>query len=306
MSNVTQDKVKPTTNIQISFMDAEKTAGLLFNLKSRIYKNRFLILEASILIAYLLIASIGPFLIKSDPNAQNLSRVREAPNAEAILGRDELGRDILTRLVYGARYTVGIGFATVVVGLLIGGSLGMIAGYYGKSADSIIMRIMDLTLIFPSVLLAIVLISILGTGLSNVVIAVGVTLIPLFARLIRAQTIKLREEQFVIAAQAIGARDSRIMLKHVLPNIMPIVYVQSTYALGEAIISVAGLGFLGLGVQPPTAEWGVMLSRAREVLFAAPHAVIMPGMALLILLLMVNMVGDAMRDLTDPWLRRSR
>lgn len=284
----------------------ERSSRPQFNWKLWAYKNRFLVLEVSVILGYLLVTVFGPFFIKTDPNDQILSRVRESPNAQAILGRDELGRDILTRLVYGARYTVGIGFATVMFGLLLGGSLGLIAGYYGKYVDSFIMRVMDFALVFPSILLAIVLIAVLGTGLSNVIIAVGITFIPLFARLLRAQTMRLREEQYILAAQAIGVRDSRIILKHILPNAMPIVYVQSTYALGEAIITVAGLGFLGLGVQPPNPEWGVMLSRAREVLFDAPHVVIMPGMALLILLLTVNMLGDALRDITDPWLRGSR
>ena len=269
-------------------------------------KNRYFLLEAVVLTAFVLVALLGPLLLETDPAEQILARVREKPNANAILGRDELGRDILARLVHGARYTIGIGFATVLFGLMIGGTLGLLSGFYGKGIDMAVMRLMDMMLAFPSILLAIVMISILGTGLRNVVVAVGIYFVPIFARLVRALSLRLREEQYVLAARAIGAADHRIMLRHLLPNMLPTVFVQCTFSLGEGIIYVAGLGFLGLGVQPPTPEWGVMLSRAREVMFVAPHVVIMPGLALVTLLLTLNMMGDALRDILDPQLRRSQ
>jgi peptide/nickel transport system permease protein len=269
-------------------------------------RHRYFLIEVTVLAAVIFMVILGPSLMKIDPEEQILARVREPPNASAILGRDELGRDILSRLVYGARYTVGIGFATVVVGVIVGGALGLVAGYYGGRFDTVIMRLMDMALAFPSILLAIVLIAVLGTGLTNVVIAVGATFVPNFSRLVRAQTLQLREEQFVVASHSVGASGNRIMRRHIVPNVLPCVFVQFTYALGEGIINVAGLGFLGLGIQPPTPEWGVMLSRAREAMFAAPHMVVMPGLALVFLLLTVNLLGDSLRDIIDPWLSRSR
>lgn len=268
-------------------------------------KHRLFVIEILILVAFLFVPIFGPTFVTTEPEEQILARMRERPNAEALLGRDELGRDILARLVHGSRYTIGIGFATVAIGLVCGGALGVVSGYYGKWVDMTIMRAMDMMLAFPSILLAIVMIAILGVGLLNVVVAVGIYFIPIFARLVRALTLRLREEQFVLAARTIGARDHRIILRHVLPNVVPTVVVQATASLAEGILYVSGLGFLGLGVQSPTPEWGAMLSRSREVMFVAPHVAIMPGLALTILLLTVNLLGDALRDILDPRLRRS-
>jgi len=269
-------------------------------------KHRVFVVELLILVVFLSVSVGGPWLVTTKPEEQILARMRERPNAGALLGRDELGRDILARLVHGSRYTLGIGFTTVMIGLVCGGALGLISGYYGKWADVLIMRVMDMMLAFPSILLAIVMIAILGAGLLNVVVAVGIYFIPIFARLVRALTLRLREEQFVTAARATGARDHRIILRHLLPNVLPTLVVQATVSLAEGILYVTGLGFLGLGVQAPTPEWGVMLSRARDVMFVAPHVAIMPGLALTLLLLTINLLGDALRDLLDPRLRGSR
>ena len=271
-----------------------------------LWKNIIVVIELIVVAGFCLVSVFGHNFTKESPTHQILARVREAPNPESVLGRDELGRDILARLIYGSRYTVGVGFGTVVFGLAIGGTLGLIAGYFGKQVDNLIMRIMDLALAFPSILLAIVLISVLGPGIVNVVVAVGITFVPHFARLTRSQSLKLREEQYIEAAKSMGASDVRIIFQHILPNALPVTFVQATYSLAEGIITVAGLGFLGLGVQPPTPEWGVMLSRAREVMFTSQHVVIMPGLALVSLLIIVNMLGDSLRDIGDPWLSRSR
>lgn len=266
-------------------------------------KYPFLAIETVILAIFMLIALFGPTLLKISPTEQILARVREVPNPGALLGRDELGRDILARLIYGARFTIGVGLTTILFGLVVGGSLGLIAGYYQTHYDTVIMRAMDLLLTFPSILSAIVMIAILGTGVTNVILAVGIFFVPIFARLVRALTLRLSNEQFVDSARAVGTSNIRIMRRHILPNTVPTLLVQITYSLGEAIIIVAGLGFLGLGVQPPTPEWGAMLSRAREVMFVAPHVVIMPGLALVFLLLIINLLGDGLRDLLDPRMR---
>ncbi|MCC7161976.1 MAG: ABC transporter permease [Anaerolineae bacterium] len=268
-------------------------------------KYPFLAIETVLLTLFVLVALFGPTLLDVSPTEQILARVREVPNPNALLGRDELGRDILARLVYGARFTIGVGLATVLFGLMVGGFLGLISGYYQTHYDTVIMRVMDLLMAFPSILSAIVMIAILGTGVTNVILAVGIFFVPIFARLVRALTLRLSNEQFVDSARAVGASDIRIMRRHILPNTVPTLLVQITYSLGEAIIIVAGLGFLGLGVQPPTPEWGAMLSRAREVMFVAPHVAIMPGLALVFLLLLVNLLGDGLRDLLDPRLRRT-
>jgi peptide/nickel transport system permease protein len=268
------------------------------------YQRRVLLAEGIAVAAFVLLAFLGPIVVTADPAKQDLSRLRERPSRSVLLGRDELGREILPRIVHGARYTIGIGFLTVTSALLVGGTLGLFAGYFGARVDTIVMRLMDVLLTFPGILLALAMITILGTGLINVVIAVSVGMIPVLARIIRAMVLRVRQNEFVLAAYAIGASDYRIVLRHILPNIIPFVLVQSTYSLAEGILNVAGLGFLGIGVQPPTPEWGVMLSRAREVVFVAPHITIVPGLALLLLLLSVNLLGDALRDALDPQIRR--
>lgn len=267
---------------------------------SHLTQHRSLTVELILLAGFLLMALIGPIFITVDPAAQDLARIREAPNPTAWFGRDEVGRDILARVVVGSRYTLLIGAVTVVLGLSVGLVLGLLAGYLGSWIDAVIMRVMDMLLVFPSILLALVMISILGVGLINVVLAVTIYNIPIFARLVRAQTLRLREEQFIESARAIGVPDAQIVRRHILPNMLSPLLVQTTYAFGEAIIFVTGLGFLGLGIQPPTPEWGAMLNRGREVMFVSPHVVLIPGTALVILLLVINLLGDSLRDLLDP------
>jgi peptide/nickel transport system permease protein len=267
---------------------------------SPLMRHRSLTVELTLLAGFLLMALFGPLLITADPTIQDLARIREAPNPTAWFGRDEVGRDILARVVVGSRYTLLIGAVTVFLGLTIGLILGLLAGYVGSWVDAVIMRVMDMFLVFPSILLALVMISILGVGLINVVLAVTIYNIPIFARLVRGQTLRLREEQFIESARAIGVPDAQIVRRHILPNMLSPLLVQTTYAFGEAIIFVTGLGFLGLGIQPPTPEWGAMLNRGREVMFVSPHVVLIPGTALVILLLVINLLGDSLRDLLDP------
>lgn len=265
-----------------------------------VWRHRILFIEGALLACILLIALLGPLLVTIDPAAQDLARIREAPNPSAWFGRDELGRDILSRVVHGARYTISIGATTVLLGLSLGLVLGLLAGYFGGWLDAVTMRVMDMLLVFPSLLLALVLISVLGVGLVNVILAVTVYNIPIFARLARAQTLRLREEQFVDAARALGVPDRHIISHHILPNMLSPLLVQSTYAFGEAIIFVTGLGFLGLGIQAPTPEWGAMLNRGRDVMFVAPHVVLVPGTALVVLLVVINLLGNSLRDFFDP------
>lgn len=268
-------------------------------------KYRAFVIETILFGTIILMVVIGPIVVSGDPAFQDLSKAREPPSVNAILGYDELGRDVFVRLVHGARYTVGIGVATVFLSFGAGTFLGAISGFFGRVFDIVIMRAVDIMLAFPNMLLAIVITAIFGIGLVNVVIAATVSAIPIFARLARALTLQVREELFVEAALATGVPTSRIIIKHILPNILLTLIVQVTYSLGDSILTVAALGFLGLGVQPPLPEWGAMLTRAREVMFVAPHIAVSPGLALVFLLLIVNLLGDSLRDILDPRLRRS-
>ncbi|MDX2005611.1 MAG: ABC transporter permease [Meiothermus sp.] len=217
-----------------------------------------------------------------------------------LLGADEQGRDILSRLTYGAWISLSIGLIAVAIGMLIGVPVGLISGYYGGTFDLIVQRIVEIMLSFPGILLAIVLVATLGTGLTNVMIAVGIAAIPIYARLVRGSVLSLRDREYVEASRALGNRDNRIMLGHILPNALSPIIVQSSLQMAVAILFAAGLGFLGLGARPPEPEWGLMLARGREYLATAPHVATFPGLAIMFVALGFNLLGDALRDALDP------
>ncbi len=249
------------------------------------------------------LAISAPLLTPYDPTKQQLSRVLRPPSFESPLGTDYLGRDIMARLLYGARLSLVIGFLAVAIGLAVGLPLGAISGYYGGWVDMIIQRLGDVLLSFPSFLLALSLVAILGIGLQNVVVSVGVAAIPSFIRLIRGSVLSIRELTYVEAARSIGARNGAIILRHVLPNAMTPVIVQATLNLGTAILTAAGLGFLGLGVPPSTPEWGAMLGEGRNYIFSNPNLATFPGIAIFLAVLAFNLMGDGLRDALDPRLR---
>ena len=245
-------------------------------------------------------ALAGPLLMPYQPSAQELSRRLERPSLSHPFGLDELGRDILSRIVSGARISLFVGLSVVTVSSLVGVLLGAVAGYSGGKLDDGISRVMDVLMAFPGILLAIALVAVLGPSLGNVILALSVIGWVGYARLVRGQALRARELEFVQAARALGAGSPRIILHHILPTALPAVVVQGTLGMAGAIIAEAALSFLGLGVQPPTPSWGTMLDAGRSHLFDAPHLTIFPGLAIAILVLGFNFLGDGLRDRIDP------
>jgi ABC-type dipeptide/oligopeptide/nickel transport system permease subunit len=257
----------------------------------------------AIITAFVALAVLAPVISPYDPNAQNLRDAIEGPSASHWLGTDQLGRDIATRLMYGGRISLLIGVVAVLIGLVVGVPLGMIAGYYGGWADLAISRFADMMFAFTSILLALTLVAVLGVSLQNVIIAVGISVIPVIIRLVRSSVLSLREEPYVEAARMLGASDLRIITRHVLRNSLTPVLVHGTLSIGVSILLAAGLGFLGLGVQSPTAEWGTMLGEGRQFIFSAPHLTTFPGIAIFLAILAFNLLGDGLRDALDPRMR---
>jgi peptide/nickel transport system permease protein len=252
--------------------------------------------------ALLLVSVLAPIVHDYNPKIDSNLRERlKPPSREHILGTDNLGRDVLVRLIHGARYSLVVGFISVSIGLSIGGILGMLAGFVGGGVDTIIMRCMDIILAFPAMLLAIAIIAVRGPGLNNTMVAVGAVFIPIFARLTRSMVLAGKEYEYVSAAIAIGATGPRILFRHILPNILSPIIVQSTLGLASAILWAAGFGFLGLGQQPPKPEWGAMLSDSYKFLTSGAWWVIVsPGVAIMLAVFGLNLIGDGLRDALDP------
>lgn len=263
-------------------------------------RNPRAVLGALVLAVIAFAAVFADQLSPYPPNRQNLRNSLSPPSAQHLLGTDQFGRDVLSRIIHGGRVSLQVGFISVGIALLVGGLMGLLAGYYGGRLDSALMWIVDVLLALPAFLLALAIVAALGASLVNVMIAVGIAFIPVFARVTRAAVLTVREQDYVAAALAAGSSDLRIMFKHVVPNALSPVIVQTTLALAGAILSAAGLSFLGLGAQPPTAEWGSMLSMARPFIRDAHWAVTFPGLAIVITVLALNMVGDGLRDALDP------
>jgi len=243
-----------------------------------------------------LAAVIGPWLVPYDPSAQELALRLEGPSRLHWLGLDELGRDILARVTSGARISLFVGLVVVSVSASIGAAMGALAGYYGGIIDEAISRVIDILLAFPGLLLAIALVAVLGPSLTNVVIALSLIGWVGYARVARAQVLQAREFEYVVAARAIGAATPRILIRHVLPAALPALTVQATLGMGGAILSEAALSFLGLGVQPPTPSWGAMLNYGRVHVLDAPHLTVFPGLAIAIVVLGLNLLGDSLGD----------
>jgi peptide/nickel transport system permease protein len=255
------------------------------------------------LLALFILATAAPLFTAQDPERQQLMQVLQPSSWAHPLGTDHLGRDLWARVLYGGRLSLVIGFLAVGVGLAVGVPLGAISGFHGGVTDLLIQRLADILLSFPGFLLALALVSILGVGVQNVIISVGVSAIPVFIRLVRGSVLSIREFVHVEAARALGIRSGPLIFKHVLPNALAPIIVQATLNLGSAILVAAGLGFLGLGVQPPTAEWGAMLGEGRQYIFSAPSLTTFPGLAIFCAVLGFNLLGDGLRDVLDPRLR---
>ena len=282
--------------------------GLWRDAWQRLRRNPGALLGFALVGIFVLVAVFASVLAPEDPIAGDLDRLGgvccPGPSTEHWLGIDQQGRDELSRILYGARYSLLIGVISVAVGLSIGLVLGAIAGYVGGIVDSVIMRLMDIMLSIPGLLLAVGIVAILGPGLFQIMIAVGTTQIPIFARLLRGSILALRENDFVLAARSVGVPKRTILAAHILPNAISPVIVQGTLALATAIIDVAGLGFLGLGPQDPsTPEWGTMLTDTTRYLQTAPHLALIPGAAIVISVLGFNLIGDGLREALDPKLR---
>jgi peptide/nickel transport system permease protein len=253
-----------------------------------------------IIVVTVFAAVLGPWLVPHDPDVQSLAHRLAGPSWAHPLGLDELGRDILARLVSGARISLGVGLTVVSISACVGILVGAVAGYAGGLVDAIIGRFMDVLLAFPGILLAIALVAVLGPSLTNVVLALVVIGWVGYARVVRGQVLKVRELEYVQAARALGAPVWRILWQHVIPPTLPAVTVQATLGMAGSIIAEASLSFLGLGVQPPTPSWGTMLDAGRAHIFDAPHLTLIPGLAIATLVLGFNFVGDALRDRIDP------
>jgi peptide/nickel transport system permease protein len=250
-----------------------------------------------------LVAIAGPALAPHDPLTPAPLERLQPPSGAHPFGTDSLGRDILSRVIYGARISLMIGLISVAISLVPGTLLGLAAGYFGGRADSLIMRLMDMLLAFPAILLAIFITAILGPSLPNTMVAVGIVYIPHYARIVRASVLSLKEQLFVQAIGHLGGGHLRILGRHILPNAMPPIIVYATLGMGTAVLQAAALGFLGLGAQPPQPEWGAMLSEGRQYIQNAPHVAAFPGAAILVLVLGFNLFGDGLRDVLDPSLR---
>ena len=267
---------------------------------AKLRRNKAALFGAILILIYLITALLAPILFPGNPSAPNLMKSLERPSIEHPLGTDELGRSILGRIIYGSRVSLLISIGVVFVGLLIGVPLGLMSGYYGGKVDFGIQRVTDTLLAFPGFLLALALVAVLGVGLKNTIISVGISMVPIYIRLVRGCTLSVKEQTYVEAARAMGTRDVTILIRHILPNVMAPITIQTSLGMGTAILFAAGLGFLGLGVQPPTPEWGTMLGSGRAYLFNAPHVATFPGIAIFFAVLGFNLSGDGLRDILDP------
>lgn len=271
--------------------------------RRRFIRSRTGLVGALVLLVVTLAAIFAAQVAPYNPTRQDFRVEREPPSIEHLMGTDEFGRDVLSRIIWGARSSLAAGAIAASIALAAGLVLGMIAAFYGGPLDNFIMRVMDIILAFPYILLAIAVVAILGPGLLNAMIAIGIVYVPYYARVVRGAVLSVRAREYVEAARALGAPDGRVMLQHVLPNTLAPVIVQTTLNVGSAIIDTAGLSFLGLGTQPPTPDWGNMLSAGRSYVIDSPWIATFPGLAILVTVLAFNLMGDALRDAFDPRLR---
>ncbi len=269
----------------------------------RILRNPIAVVGLAIILGYLFIAAFASQISPFDPTAQNLSKSFAPMSAENPMGCDEFGRDILSRIIFGARTSLIIQIFSVCIALVVGVFLGAVGGYFGGWLDEAIMRVMDVLLAFPGILLALAIVAMLGPDLRNLIIAIGIYSIPQFARITRGSVISVKQNDYVTAARAVGEKQSSIILRYVLPNAISPIIIQTTLRMATVLLTAAGLGFLGLGVQPPEPEWGTMLSNARMYLRSAPMVAIFPGLSIMLVVLGFNFFGDGLQDALNPRLK---
>ena len=267
-------------------------------------RNRAAILGLALIIIEIIVALAAPWVAPYDPLDQSMREALQPPSRQHLLGTDDLGRDLLSRIIYGSRISLRIGLIAAGIAGIAGVFLGTMSGFHGGWLDEVVMRLIDILLAFPGMLLALTIIAVLGPGLFNVMIAVGIGSIPSFTRVARGQTLAVKEEDYVLGARVVGCSDARIIFRYIVPNVLPTVIVLTTLRVATAILTAAGLSFLGLGAQPPTPEWGAILSAARIYLRQAWWFTTFPGLAIMITVLSINLFGDGLRDALDPKLRR--
>lgn len=281
-----------------------KRRGAFAEVLFRLSKSPLAMFGLAIILLLIFCALFAEAISPYSPIKQDLMHMFETPSAEHWLGTDEFGRDILSRLIYGARVSLQVGFIAVGIALVVGGMLGAISGYYSGWLDNSIMRVMDVLLSIPQTLLAIAIVAALGPSLMNLMIAVGISAVPTYARIVRGSVLSIRSMEFIEAARSVGSSDLRIILRHIIPNSMAPIIVQSTLGVASAILNAAGLSFIGLGIQPPNPEWGAMLSGGRQYIRDFPHMTLYPGLAIMFTILALNFLGDGLRDALDPKLKR--
>jgi peptide/nickel transport system permease protein len=292
------------TRGQVPIAELRPTRSFYSMALAQLLKNKVAVLGGLLVLVEIVVAILAPFLAPFDPLDQDLRSTLLPPLTSGhLMGTDDLGRDILSRIIYGARISLLVGVSVVAIATVVGVPVGAAAGYSPRLDRWISMGV-DTLLAFPGILLALAIVAALGPGLINVMIAVGIYSMPMYIRVVRAQVLALKEREFVTAARAIGTRETGVLFRHILPNCMGPVIVQATINVGTAILSAAALSFLGVGVQPPTPEWGAMLSQSRLYVVIAPHAVTFPGLAIMSVVLGFNLLGDGLRDALDPRFRR--
>ncbi len=296
-------KAKKDTRKSSDEIKHEEISGLWTNIFNRLKKNKTAMFGAFIVILLLFFAVFAPLIAPHDPIVGDITNRHKAPSLNHVFGTDSQGRDVLSRILHGASISVQIGVISVGIALIIGTALGVLAGYYGKWVDTVIMRIVDIMLAFPTILLALAIVSILGPSLINAMIAVGVVNVPRFARIVRSSVLSVKENEYIEAAINIGCTDIQLIFRHILPNCLAPILVQTTLTIGTAILEAAGLSFLGLGAQPPKPEWGAMLADSRGYMRQAPWSVMFPGLAIMVTVLGFNVLGDGLRDALDPRLK---
>ena len=289
-------------NPQAAITDAEKAdiRTPLSEALRKFKKQKNSVIALCFILFLVLVAVVGYYLVPFGINQYDYNAILQGPSGKHLFGTDEFGRDLFSRIVCGTRISLAVGLSAVTVGAICGTILGLLSGYYGGIIDSIIMRICDTLFAFPGIILAIAIVAVLGSGLYNVVIAVAVFSTPTFARLVRSRTLALKEAVFVQAAKSMGASDMRILFKHILPGAIPEIIVQYTMSVGTSILTASSLSFLGMGAQPPTPEWGLLLSNGRNYLLESAHITLFPGLAIFFTVLSFNIFGDGLRDALDP------
>ncbi|MED4753428.1 nickel transporter permease [Brevibacillus choshinensis] len=294
----TEVVVPPADNLSIETTYTARSPWRM--IVNRFKKNKRAMAGLWMVLVFLVVAIFAPWIAPHDPFEQNMQVMLESPSIHYFFGTDEFGRDIFSRVIYGAQISLMIGIVGVLISIVFGVALGTISGYFGGFVDSLVMRIMDIFMAFPSFLLALAIVSVLGPGMINVMIAIGIFSVPTFARISRSSVISIKNKEYIEAARAMGGTHLFIIWKHILPNSIAPIIVLSTMRIATAILTAAGLSFLGMGAQPPTPEWGAMLSTGREYLRTAPHVSTIPGLAIMFMVLAFNMLGDGLRDALDP------